>query len=472
MSTERFYKADSKFEYDKTLTELETMSEPVNFKPHPIPRKSKILDLFKLIPGLGDILDQISETGDNVSTLVQLKESLSPAVNAAQSSFHGLKLGLAIINFIRIPFIFLTAALLGQKIPLTLSKAGQWAYAGAILVLAALLIALPAAWPIVGLITAGFVLGSAIFTLGRTLYQRHQIKKELTSTIKEINQETCELEKLRLKARVLKEKLKQAKDEEGHDLLHSFKDLKKEYDKRYESLQVLYDKKEIYTYKLAKRNNIAVLDKSVSVILAAGALSGLIVTLFFPPVGLAIAAACAAVGAIYLVSRVLIPFLAPKLGLSAKKTAQVNISNDNIKDKNKLGEELNDINAIELQEIKLKKDHLMPASIPMNSHTDVELEEMGGSAREHSPLSKHNFENSETLIDVTLGVTPEQLAHNHFNQDSDELDNSSLTPHADIKEVNQNSMQETPIPLKLQEEDEDGGESERDKEIPPPLGSG
>ncbi|WP_419419614.1 hypothetical protein ACNVED_14100 [Legionella sp. D16C41] len=428
------------------LNDLEKMSLPIHFQPQPITKKAKILDLFKLIPGLSEIFDRINDAGENFSALMQLKENFAAGANVAQASFHGLGLGLAILDFIRIPAIFLAAALLGQKVPVTLSKTGQWAYAGAMVALAALMIALPGAIPIITVITAGFILGNAVFTLGRLLYQRHQLKKDLKNIAEHIHEETENLNKLQLKAQSLRTQLEQATENEKANLLKEYITLKAEYANRCKSLQALYDKKEIFTYKLAKRDHLAVVDKVTAVLLSAGILVGAAVAIAFPPIGFAVAAACAAAGIVYLVSRIAIPFLAKKLGFNTKKVSEKEISKhdnkDNFKDyqDNFKLEELNSQSRLDKDNDKVLKD----SEVEVNKLIDE---------------SSHANYDSEAVMELGLGMMP-GTAHPNSSLNEYPIDKSVLTlPSFDKADTTNN--QKMSVPLKNEEEDDEGdGERE------------
>ncbi|WP_131782577.1 hypothetical protein [Legionella gresilensis] len=450
MPTEGMYEADLEPEYNKTLVELDAMARPINFKPRSVSRKSKILDLFKLIPGLDEIFDRINDTGENFSALMQLKESLAAGASIAQSSFHGLRLGLAIIDFVRIPAIFLAAALLGQKVPVTLSKAGKWAYAGAMVALAALMVAIPGAVPILAVLIAGFILGNSIFTLGRLLYQRYQLKNDLKNVAKQIHEETQDLNKLQLEAQSLKTQLEQTNEYERTVLLKAYIVLKEEYANRCKSLQALYDKKEVYTYKLAKRDNLAVLDKTAAVLLSAGILLGVAIAIAFPPVGFAVAAACAAVGVLYLISRIAIPFLAKKIGFNTKEGIERGIAKDDLNE--------DDFKAyqedLELEELNNQSHLGRSNNIVLKENSEIEV---------NNPIeiSSQVSHKSETIMELALGIMPGTVHHNgSLNEDT--VDDSTLIS-PNFSKADTQSNPQTPIPLKIEnevEDDEGEGESE------------
>ncbi|STX30105.1 coiled-coil protein [Legionella beliardensis] len=411
-------------DYLKAVVELSRIAKPVTFTPTPLTKKSKFLEMFKLIPGLAEFVGKFDESGENISLLIQLKENISRAAHTAEASFHWIRLGLAIVNFIRIPAIFLTAALLGQKVPFTLSKTGQWVYATTLLALTALAIALPPIAPFMILAASGVVLGSSLFTLGRLLYQRYQIKKELKNITKQIDEEMEDLNQLRSQAHQLREDLKHAtEDDEKVKLLKAIEALKQSYDSRYQSIQALYDKKGLYEYKLAKRDNIAILDKLVASFLAAGLFSGLVVAIFFPPVGLAISIACAAAGGTYLLGRFIGSFLSKQSGLKVSTQTdnkeQAEAVTDYAENEDKLEEKLNETKAPRL-------DHLPPT-----------------------------LDDSEMLMELALGVTPEQTEqHKIHNQLSaeDELSTSTDIPSLYRK---REAPKKEPAPL-IEDEERDG----------------
>lgn len=90
-------------------------------------------------------------------------QAAATAAQAAGNGFQWAGLGLALIDFFRIPLIYLAALLIGQKPPITLNKNARWLYSTVLLVLTIISLTVPAAAPPIALVTAILGFGCSVF---------------------------------------------------------------------------------------------------------------------------------------------------------------------------------------------------------------------------------------------------------------------------------------------------------------------
>ena len=298
------------------LRRSQKMAHLLAFKPKELPQKAAIRTLLNKIPLLSGFIRSVSRTGESVGRLAELNEHFSD-MGAAGSGTHFTGVVLFAMDFFRIPAIYLSSALAGEKPPITLSKNARWLYSGVMLGLTIAALAVPVAAPPIAFALAGLSFGVTLFTMGKIFYQRQKLRKDLKSVEREIANETKELNELQDETKSLEKQLSEAvatkNKEHVATLTEKLDAVTKRFDELYDSkkapLQALHDKKFQYEEKLKKKGMGAVVDKGISVAISALALAGLTLTLFFPPVGLGLLAASAAFGALYMVARVTYPFI-------------------------------------------------------------------------------------------------------------------------------------------------------------------
>jgi len=263
--------------------------------------------ILQKIPFFTGFLRSVDGTGLAVSKLAALKGGTS-----APPAAHGFQIGglvLSAIDFIRIPLIYGASWLLGIKSPITLSKGARWLYSSVVLALAIIAFALPVAAPIIGLVSAIMGLSVAVFTLGKHFFDQHQKKKNLAIVQAQIEEEMMTLESIQLESTNLIKDPENLTPTQLENTEMRLIDLNEQFTQKKQKLQSLRDTEVHLQQKLEKLGGRAVLNKGLAMGLASLALVGVVVAMFFPPVGLSLIVASAAIGGLYFLGSVAVGFL-------------------------------------------------------------------------------------------------------------------------------------------------------------------
>ncbi|KTD53189.1 coiled-coil protein [Legionella santicrucis] len=265
-------------------------------------QKSIALSILKLIPFFNKFIASASGAGNAITRMIEIEGLVNNATQTAASAFQYIKLGTAIIDFFRIPAIYVGALIAKQEVPFTFSRNAKLLYSSVILGLAITAVAFPPAAPIIALVAGIAALGQGVVTLANLYYKRletqdklKQVEKDITEKTEKINSLIKELERLEKAAEAVKDK--------------DLESLKVQITTQLSELQGLYDTQEYCKKKLEKLGITAALDKTVGVGLAALALVGIVTSMIFPPVGIGILAATGSLGVTYFVARVTIPLM-------------------------------------------------------------------------------------------------------------------------------------------------------------------
>ena len=360
---------------NEKLVSSKKMREMLDFQPTPIPplKEPPIMGFIKKIPMLTGFLRSVDHAGNSISNIAKIHGDVSDSLKTAIAGFQFTGLTLTIIDFLRIPAIYLSFLIVGEKPPITLSKNARWVYSAVLLGLAITALALPAVAVPIALTMASLGLGLSLFTMAKTLYQRYQVRKELKAIKAEIATTMDELEQLRLETKGLEEKinistanshrlqmLPELDDERTKELSGELDNLKllpeklklvnerfvEKYDANKIPLQILHDRKHKCELTLEKKGTAAIMDKSIAVALSSIALIGLVLSLFFPPVGLSILAASALCGALYFIARVTFPIIKGWIVGSPTKKSEANVK------------DISDAKLDESPSLSPSKDHL------------------------------------------------------------------------------------------------------------------
>lgn len=302
----------------KRARELHERLNNRTFEGHPPADPSFVIDLLKAkIPGLTGLLQGAGRTGGTISSLIAATGHVSQPLQAAGSGFHIAGAALSVVDFVRIPAVYLAAFIVGEKVPITLSKTARWLYSGVGVGLALTAILLPVAAPYIGIAGAGMALGVSVISLGNMIYRRYNLKKSLKSTKLAIESGVTELKDLASQASELENELggldatrDAARIREIDSQLTA---LAKQSEKKETALQELHDKQAADQAKLKKMGITAFMDKGVAVGLGSLVVIGAIVSLFFPVAGLSILAAAGVIGVSYAAGRFIGPIVAPYL---------------------------------------------------------------------------------------------------------------------------------------------------------------
>lgn len=299
------------------LCPSQRMQHKLTFKPAVLPEEASRHNVLEKIPLLSGFVRQADRANSALDKIVGTSGNLSDTIETAKQGLSVASIAMHAVDFLRIPIIYLSSILAGEKPPITVSNNAKWLYSAVLLGLAATALALPVVAPIIALSAASFTFAVALFTMGKVISQNNQVRKSLKVIESDIAREAEALNHLHDEAakieKQLNESLITSNDAQASILRAQLDDVTKRFDLLFETkkvpLQTLYDKKFEQEQKLQKAGTAAVMNKGISVALAAMAVTGLALSLFFPPIGAGILAASAILSAVYLVSRVGFPFI-------------------------------------------------------------------------------------------------------------------------------------------------------------------
>ncbi|KTC76891.1 hypothetical protein [Legionella brunensis] len=295
---------------EKFLIRVRGLQRKVKFTGRPLPEKALVLLLLKKLPLLSNFLHSVDGAGNALSKLAMIRGYAGHTVETASKGFQWANLGLALIDFFRIPLIYLAAAMIGEKPPITLSKNARWLYSTVLLVLTIVSLAVPAAAPAIALATAVLGLAVSTFLLAKHLIERHRIKVELENLKTDIKTQEEELQAIQEQAKMLQEIIEKNQGEFTlQELGEKLRNLESSFDIKKEEIQKLYDRQTHLNQKLAKMDLGSIVDKTAAIAISAVVLIGFAVALAFPFVGLGILAAGAALGGAYILARLSYPYI-------------------------------------------------------------------------------------------------------------------------------------------------------------------
>jgi len=297
MTAEKELKEGIKSETKSPAEELLYMQDPFTFVADEKVKKQYLLAALKKVPFLSGLLHNVDGTGTALSKLFQLNGDLSPGIKTAGKGFQWGSLGLAVADFLRIPAIYIAAAALGEKPPISVSKNAQWAYAAVVLALTATAMAVPPAALPIALATTALGLGVGMFSLGKFFYERHQSNKALASIKEQLPKAIEDFKEIRNEARALEKKLKANPDDP--ELSKQFTALKTNHSEQSLKLEKLHADYHIHRRKIDKQDKVSLVDKGIGLGLGSLATVGLALTFVVPPVGMAILGAAAFTGIMY-----------------------------------------------------------------------------------------------------------------------------------------------------------------------------
>jgi hypothetical protein len=297
-----------------------------------LPEEEPLIDL----PFVTGLLNSMTGVGSSATALAQVTGHLSNTSQAVAGGFHGANIVFSAVNVVRIPAVFFAGVIAGQKPPIELTKGAQWGYSAALLGLTIASLAVPAIAPPIAIAAASLVLVGSVVTLGHLIVQRYRVKKALEKTEQGIRENEKQLELNTNTANSLKIELDN-KDISQERIDEINKDLKRFEDERpklEQNLSELKDKQVVQQAKLKKMGLTAFMDKGVGIGLASVALTGAVLALFFPPVGIGLLVGSGALGLLYVVGRVTVPLVAPYVK-SAFKSFKEKYFSKSDKDENK-----------------------------------------------------------------------------------------------------------------------------------------
>ena len=258
--------------------------------------------MLKQIPLMTEFLKNLDETGTAVSELDLSDKSLSHLLGSAEQLgkvFHGVSIGLAGLDVFRLFFIYLNNFVMQKKIEFQLTREARMAYALSILALGILAFTIPYAAPVIIVTAAALTLVGSTIALGYGLYKLWSERRELKKLQTEITEfEQTGLQDLKERARKLTKDIQEA-DLITEQQKEAFKKLQEEL----KAMQAHYNRRADLLAKKAAFSPLHIVDRGMGVIIAAVALAGLVISLYFPPIGFGILAGAAVLGASYVGAR-------------------------------------------------------------------------------------------------------------------------------------------------------------------------
>lgn len=272
----------------------------------PMPEKPTIIQILKTYPMFAGMLDALGSSAISVRTLAYLNKTAGVTAKSVKdlgTATGVLSIGLSLINFVRLPLIFLAYRALGQPKPFTLTKLAKWLYSGLMFGLAVASFFVP----VIGLVSAGIGLGASFFTLGRLLYERHQLRNDLHRATERISELEIELEDAKEQLKEAKDQFNENRDEASFQKMHGVIEKIQSIQEEGKSLK---NKSAKLSKVLDKKGTMSIVNSSVEIALGTAAVVGAAILLTNPIVGMTILAATSIIGLTYAVG---VAFVLPKL---------------------------------------------------------------------------------------------------------------------------------------------------------------
>jgi hypothetical protein len=259
------------------------------------PDKNKIAEfLLKKIPFLLSLLASVDKASLSLDKLAAFYNATKGLAQAAK----GLRITAAVlggVEFLTIPMAFIACKIVGKEFPFELSTGAKWVYSAALFALAVTALAVPATAIPIAFASASLVLASSVLTLGNFFFSKRQLAKKLKEVDAQIDKNDDKLNNIQKIACGLEN------SEVNRDPIQALNDQK---------ITLLKKRQKLINYKVElvqKQESLnipALLDKTVGVGLAVAGLTGVALSIFFPPVGLGLLAATAAFALTYLGGRI------------------------------------------------------------------------------------------------------------------------------------------------------------------------
>ncbi|RUR13962.1 hypothetical protein [Legionella sp. km772] len=426
----------SQFKVDEKKKLLQEIQEDFDYHAKKLSADELSLIALKKMSRYARFVKDFQRTANAVMTVGESIDDIhdTPQTEEVAHGFHIGAAVLAVYNFLRIPFMYLSAYLLDQPIPFTLSNNARWLYSAVLLALSITAIAAPVTAPIIAFVSAGIAFAASSFFLAKVLYERYKLAKESDRLDLKIQRAEAELERIHQEAKQLEQSFDELTAKSAIiDACIRTDELKRLHDKQKVRLEKLYDQKLQNTQLKAQFGLSKVLFKSISLILATATIVGLVVSLFFPPVGLGILAGVALVGATYLLGRVLAPVLSSFSEWLKTKWKPTPHESSEDSDKNDLRPEAS------LQDSQQQKDDAIMAIKPsptlilahestaevMRELSDNKVEGSGAGREEQAPIA------SAPLFSIKPSpnkVAPKSKTK-QADEDDSETENEGLLPH-------------------------------------------
>lgn len=254
-----------------------------------VEKKHIIKLILKRIPVFTSLDKNIAGTENLVGQLLCL-DNVMPHGQVFPKTSEALTLSsvfASVLDFVRIPAIYLTSYLLGEKVPFKMTKNLQWALAALGLFFAVVVLVVPATAPVVGLVATSLGVIQGFSALGYFFYRKQKLRNELTRLHDAVEYDKKQLEETKTTIKEVRASLETDTGKEFNDYLIVLKDLSDALENDKTALQNHVNQFEFVKSKVQHMNSEKFLDKVVGILIPLLALSGVILSVFIPVLGLA-----------------------------------------------------------------------------------------------------------------------------------------------------------------------------------------
>ncbi|KTC64582.1 coiled-coil protein (plasmid) [Legionella adelaidensis] len=408
--------------------DLQDLLKPFAFKKEEVKVSAMTSFIKGKMPLASALGGRASDTGDTLGTLASGKNSVS-------QGFHFAAVAFSALDFIRIPALYLSTWINGEKVPVSHAKNTRFAYASVLLGLAITALAAPVTAPAIAIVTASLGFAASVFHLGRHFVQKAKYNKELKQVTEALIEKENALqilqEEVKAKQLLLQNALTDNNQQAITQLKQEIPTLQQRYQTICKELQETTARKNKLEEKVKKYGSLRLVDRAVGVGLSSLGLAGVALSLFFPPVGLALVAAATIGGLAYLGGRLVIPqiknffnWVGSKIS-GTKETPAVKEPGDEPKPGETLIKGLDDTKKDslsqqdQLAEVEVHEStadvlkELNPRHLPL----ETLVEELHEPLPEPSPSSTSTrLSNSETLASSLVETETETDAENDENE--------------------------------------------------------
>lgn len=270
-----------------------------------------IIIMLQQIPVFSNLLNRVKLFSNSAYTLATLSTEaqslpLPSTIKASPSLIKVLdNLGLiaAIANFIELPMLFLASRILKKPSPATLTKFGEWMYSAVILGLTITALAAPITAPVIAAASVLLGFGYSVYIYYSFLTNRKKTSLEYRSNNTQINDIHAELTALKNQMKQLEEQLNAAQEEDIIQYSQLIPEKANKIDEKINLMTALMKKKMLLLQKIKTFSDARFLDHCVALAIAGVLVSGVFLSLFFPPLGFLVITTATALGAGYALSR-------------------------------------------------------------------------------------------------------------------------------------------------------------------------
>lgn len=301
--------------FEEQLIQFHTLRQQ-KITPITRPPKRNLLKNLKKFPLIALIFKAISSSS-SFALSVRIWQGIkdSPLLHASLS-LSLIAVLVDLINFLRTPFLLITAKLLGLEAPLTLSKASKWLYSSFILILGILLVATPQFSVVILIAMMSLAIIDSSFLLSKLLYNRHKQENCLKQTNTSYLLTYKELLDIEQKIESLQASLPS---------LNHLRELLEIYVEKRKILQQIITTQAEALRIIHKNDALRLTDRLMMLLFSSIGLLAAIVSFSIPPLGFILFSLSSGLGALYLITRVVTELLWPAGNIEKDKEVMENL---------------------------------------------------------------------------------------------------------------------------------------------------